>query len=121
MNDFQAPQHPMGDHYIVELIGCNPDTLTHIESVEQIFMESAKRSKATILNSNFHQFEPQGVSGVVLIAESHFTIHTWPEKGYAAVDVFTCGDTMQPDVGIQYMKSQFAASDIRVKKIHRGY
>ena len=109
-----------GQHYIVELIGCDPSTLTHIASVEADMLEAARASGAHIIAHHFHQFSPHGVSGVILIGESHFTIHTWPEDAYAAIDFFTCG-SMDPEKALAVMKEHFKASDARIQKLERGY
>ncbi len=82
-------------------------------------MRAAKECGATILDDLFHQFQPFGVSGVVLIAESHISIHTWPENGFAAADIFTCGE-MQPQVAIDIMKKDFRAKEATVKVVVRG-
>ena len=83
-----------GRHFLVDFIGCDPDTISVLEITREIFLRAAQESKATIVGQSFHQFEPIGVSGVLLIAESHFSIHTWPENRFAGVDIFTCGDEM---------------------------
>lgn len=111
----------LGAHYIIELVGCNTATLERIASVEHILITGAKKSGATIIKSHFHQFAPQGVSGVILIAESHFTIHTWPEDGYAAVDFFSCGEKMVPEEAVRVFKEQFEATEVSTKIIERGY
>ena len=84
----------LGRHMTIEFYDCNHEILCDAEKIEQIFIDSAKASGATVLGTNFHSFEPQGVSGFVVIAESHFSVHAWPEHDYAAVDIFTCGDSI---------------------------
>jgi S-adenosylmethionine decarboxylase len=69
--------------------------------MEEIFLTAANRSGATVIASYFHDFEPQGVSGVVIISESHFAVHAWPEHDYAAVDLFTCGTGVDFDVAVK--------------------
>lgn len=86
---------PLGHHLLLELHGCPAALLSEIEPIRQRLEGALDRAGATRLSSHFHQFEPHGVSGVTILAESHATIHTWPEHGYAAVDVFTCG---RPDI-----------------------
>ncbi|HUU70445.1 MAG TPA: adenosylmethionine decarboxylase [Planctomycetota bacterium] len=81
----------LGKHVILECYDCDLETLCNAELLEAIFLESAEKSGATIMGSSFKKFDPQGISGVVIIAESHFTVHTWPEYRYAAIDMFTCG------------------------------
>jgi len=81
---------------------------------------AAREAKATIIESRFHQFSPFGISGVVVIAESHLTIHTWPEYGYAAVDIFTCGDTLQPSVAAQYVIDKLQSKHPSLVEMKRG-
>lgn len=82
----------LGTQFAIELKGCDASPLSNVASVENAMLEAAKVIGATVLSSHFHQFEPHGVSGVLVISESHFAVHTWPEHGYAALDLFTCGD-----------------------------
>jgi S-adenosylmethionine decarboxylase len=83
-------------------------------------VEAARRAQATIVDVVFHEFNPFGISGVVVIAESHLAVHTWPEYGYAAVDVFSCGDTLQPRVAVDYLVEQFGAGRTSVVEVQRG-
>lgn len=84
---------PLGVHYLLELRGCNPTVINDLPEVRRILLEAARKANATIIDSRFHQFSPQGVSGVVIVGESHLSIHTWPEYGYASADIYTCGHT----------------------------
>lgn len=86
---------PAGRHVLAELTGCPAVFLNDPAGLEKCFRRCAEEGGAKLVSSHFHHFSPQGVSGVVVIAESHITVHTWPEHGYAAVDVFTCG---QPEI-----------------------
>lgn len=86
----------LGKHLLVELHGCDPEALKSIDLIREAMVSAAREANATIVGVSFHEFSPFGVSGVVVIAESHLTIHTWPEYRYAAVDIFTCGDTLKP-------------------------
>lgn len=79
-----------------------------------------KAAKATIISHNFHKFSPYGVSGVVVIAESHVAIHTWPEYNYAAVDIFTCGDTIDPWTIQEYLKEAFNSQNVSSMEMKRG-
>ena len=81
-----------GRHLLVEYWGCEADVLDDVGAVEALMKRAAEAAGATLVESVFHRFCPQGVSGVVVVEESHLSIHTWPEKGYAAVDFYTCGD-----------------------------
>lgn len=80
----------LGRHVIIELHGVNPKLLDDKEFLEKLFIRASKEAGGTILAYHFHKFNPQGVTGIVAIAESHLSIHTWPEFNYAAVDIFTC-------------------------------
>ncbi len=108
-----------GRHYLIDLIDCDPEVIKRVAPTREIIMRAAKECGATILDDQFHQFQPFGVSGVVLIAESHISIHTWPENGFSAVDIFTCGE-MQPQVAIDIMRKDFRAKEATVKVVMRG-
>jgi S-adenosylmethionine decarboxylase len=94
--------------------------LKSLEKVRKILVSAAKESKATIINNSFHEFNPFGISGVVVIAESHLTVHTWPEYGYAAVDIFTCGDVIQPELAVSYLVKKFECKNPSVVEMKRG-
>lgn len=99
----------LGRHITIEYYDCASEVLLDKDGVESILLKAAKESGATIISSSFHQFEPQGVSGVVIIAESHFTVHAWPEHNYAAVDIFTCADNIDLDTAIHSIEFQFSS------------
>ena len=88
--------------------------------MEELLLESVRISGATTLNSNFHKFSPHGVSGVVVISESHFSIHTWPEYGYCALDIFTCGDEIKSDLALEYLKRELEVGNISMIEVKRG-
>ena len=81
---------------------------------------AAKEAKATIVDTSFHKFSPFGISGVVVIAESHLSIHTWPEYAFAAIDIFTCGDVLKPDVAATLLIQKFQCKDPSLVEIKRG-
>lgn len=110
----------LGTHILVEFYDCNPTILNQPETIEKHMNIAAERAGATIVSSTFHHFSPHGVSGVVVIAESHLTIHTWPEYGYSAVDLFTCGDTVDPWVAFEYLKREFGCSHHSAIEMKRG-
>ncbi len=110
----------LGRHVLVEFYGCSPETLTKTDYVEKAMLNAAKVSNAHIVETLFHQFLPYGVSGVVVIEESHYTIHTWPEHGYAAIDLFTCSDDVLIDKAIQYLEDSFLPTRIEKVEISRG-
>jgi len=110
----------LGKHLLIELHGCNPELLKKVDVVKEILVSAAKVCKATIIYTSFHEFNPFGVSGVVVIAESHFTIHTWPEYRYAAVDIFTCGDVIKPEEAVDYIAARFRCKKPSVLEMRRG-
>ncbi len=110
----------LGRHLVAELSGCNRNTLDDLALLEELLNESVRRSGATIVKSVFHRYNPQGVSGVVVIAESHISIHTWPEYGYAAVDFFTCGDAVDPYRAFEYLKDALSSSNAHLSELKRG-
>lgn len=109
-----------GKHYIVELIGCNPEKIKYAKYIKKILLEAAARSKTKVLESFFHQFEPFGVTGMINISWSHFAFHSWPEENYAALDIFTCGE-MDPKAAIQYLKKILEAKEAKIQVISRGF
>ncbi|MCO6429592.1 MAG: adenosylmethionine decarboxylase [Deltaproteobacteria bacterium] len=113
-------EYAVGKHFLIELINCSAERLKFVNDVSALFLRAAEESQATILHHIFHQFEPVGVSGLILIAESHFSIHTWPEKQYAAAGIFTCGAQMNPQRAIEVIKAGFEAQETRVRIVKRG-
>jgi S-adenosylmethionine decarboxylase len=111
---------PLGNQLIVDFYDCNCDLFDDLEWVENVMIEAANRASATIVDVVFHKFNPIGISGVVVISESHLAIHTWPEHGYAAIDVFTCGDILDSEAAISYLATQFRCRKRSVTKVHRG-
>jgi S-adenosylmethionine decarboxylase len=110
----------LGVHLLVELKDCNKALLNDIQEIGDILVSAAKEAKATIIESRFHQFNPFGISGVVIIAESHLTIHTWPEYGFAAVDIFTCGDQLIPTVAAAYVIEKLESKNPYIVEMKRG-
>jgi S-adenosylmethionine decarboxylase len=110
----------LGTHIVCELSGCDAGLLTDVDAVRTMLLEAAKASRATIMESAFHRFQPQGVSGTVILAESHLAIHTWPEKGYAAMDFYTCGDHTDPWLACEFAAKSLGAKSMRTTEIKRG-
>ena len=110
----------LGRHVLAELHGCRFDVLNDVDKVEKLMVNAALEAGAEIRECVFHKFSPQGVSGVVVISESHLAIHTWPELGYAAVDVFTCGDTVNPWDACNYLTEKFEAGNVTATELARG-
>jgi len=109
----------LGKHYLLELYDCPAALLSDPIFIDKKMNEAAHAMEATIVESNFHHFNPLGVSGVIIIKESHLTIHTWPEYGYAAIDIFTCGKIYMEN-GIDFLKEAFKAKSSETKKLGRG-
>ena len=112
--------YALGTHLLIELRECNPEILKSLEKVRDVMVSAAKKAEATIIDISFREFNPFGISGVVVIAESHFTIHTWPEYGYAAVDIFTCGDVIKPEVAASYLIEKFKCKNPSIVEMKRG-
>jgi S-adenosylmethionine decarboxylase proenzyme len=110
----------LGRHLLLELKNCNREVLNDVDYLKKCLIETAEKIGATVVNSAFHQFSPYGISGVVVVAESHLCIHTWPEYGYAAVDVFTCGSTIEPSDAVDLLVSKLEAGDSTYMELKRG-
>ena len=109
----------IGRHCILELYQCDPAKLNDEAFIRTTITSSAKIAGATLLNLVTHSFKPQGVTGLALLAESHISIHTWPEIGYAAIDVFTCGDHTMPEKACKLLFKDFLAKQFSFKNIER--
>jgi len=110
----------LGRHLLLELRDCNKAVLDDLKYLENALVSAAEEAGATVLGKSFHQFAPQGVSGVVLIAESHLSLHTWPEHAYAAVDIFTCGTTVKIEVAADALIRQLGSRDPSALEVKRG-
>ncbi|RMG57470.1 MAG: adenosylmethionine decarboxylase [Deltaproteobacteria bacterium] len=110
----------LGRHILLELSGCPYALLNDVEYVRKSLLEAAERAQVTIISDSFNMFNPHGVSGMVIIAESHISIHTWPEYGYAAIDVFTCGDSALPERAVEYLVEAFQPEEYTTYVVKRG-
>ncbi|MEJ2052384.1 MAG: adenosylmethionine decarboxylase [Calditrichaceae bacterium] len=110
----------LGRHLLLELYNCDTSLLNDTKRIEAALVEAARLVGATIIDTSFHHFSPYGVSGVVIIAESHITVHTWPEYNYAAVDVFTCDESINISTIIKFLKAEFKAESFEQRTIRRG-
>lgn len=110
----------VGHHYIVEGSGCAPDVISRVEQVEQIMAQATEVANVQVWAISFHRFSPTGVSGVVVISESHLSVHTWPELGYVALDIFTCGDRAKPEAAVQHALKAFGATSMHITEVTRG-
>jgi S-adenosylmethionine decarboxylase len=110
----------LGRHLLVELYECDKEALNDLGFLRKVMLDAAIDCGAVVLGDSFHRFSPQGVSGVVIIAESHLSIHTWPECGYAAVDVFTCGTTVRPEKAAEVLVEKLGSWNHSLVEIPRG-
>jgi len=110
----------LGRHLLVDFYDCDNSILDDVTNLEKRLVESAVQANSTVIKSVFHHYSPYGVSGVVVIAESDITIHTWPEYGYAAVDVFTCGDEIDPWKAYEFLKDALEARRFEAREVTRG-
>ncbi|MFU8813000.1 MAG: adenosylmethionine decarboxylase [Balneolaceae bacterium] len=110
----------LGRQILVEFYDCDQSKINEVSYIENALIQATKESGATIISHNFHKFSPYGVSGVVVIAESHVAIHTWPEYNYAAVDIFTCGDTIDPWKIQELLKEYFDSKNVSSMEMKRG-
>lgn len=118
---FEPGEMPsLGSHLLIELFGCDKESLEQERSVGTAMRQAAQASEATVVTESFHEFKPWGVSGAVIIQESHYTIHTWPEHGYAAVDLFYCGGTIHVDKAVDVLREKFKPTKIKFLVVRRG-
>ena len=110
----------LGRHLLLELKNCNQEVLNDVTFVRECLIETAEQIGATVVNQSFHQFSPHGISGVVIVAESHLCIHTWPEYRYASIDVFTCGETIDPKQAINLLTKKFGSKESSFLELKRG-
>ena len=111
----------IGKHLLVELKECNRERLSDLDFLKDTLLSAAREAGADILGESFHSFPPYGgVSGVVIIAESHLSIHTWPEYCYAAVDIFTCGNSLRPQRAVDLLVKELQARDSSILELNRG-
>jgi len=110
----------LGDHLLADLLDCDPRRLARLETVRPLLVRAVEESGATPLRYSCHQFEPGGVTALALIAESHVAIHTWPERNFAGVDVFTCGESMDPHRAVQVIAEGLGARRVRITRVPRG-
>ncbi len=116
----QDDRRSLGTHLLVELYGCEPGTLERVDAVAHTLIRAAHASRANIVSHFFHEFEPYGVSGVVIIEESHYTIHTWPEHRYAAVDLFFCSESVEAERALEVLREAFKPERVAVMLVRRG-
>ena len=112
--------YALGRHLLLDLKDCNKEVLNDLAFLRQALVSAAEKAGATVLEDSFRQFEPQGVSGIVVIAESHLSIHTWPEHGYVAIDIFTCGNTVNPETAAEALIQALGSKSPTIIELTRG-
>ena len=110
----------LGIHLLLELKECNPTLLNDLDFIRQTMLQTAQDVGATIVGESFHRFSPQGVTGILAIAESHISIHTWPEYGYAAADIFACGPSFQPREAAEILAARLESRNPDIIEVKRG-
>ncbi len=110
----------LGTHLLLEMNECNATLLDDVELVKRALLAAAEEAGATVVGEVFHKFSPVGVTGIVCIAESHISIHTWPEHAYAAVDIFTCGENLKPMEAAHLIAESLQAQHCSVMEVKRG-
>ena len=110
----------LGRHLLGEYHGCDRELLNRPDHIRVELLAAVARSGATPIQDFVHTFTPHGVTGIVVIAESHFAIHTWPEYGFAAVDLFTCGDAVDPWAAFEHLGAALGAASRYVVEMRRG-
>ena len=121
-NSFNNDQKlsPQSKHLLLELYRCDYEKLNDESFLRCSLNKAAKLAKATVLNLISNKFEPQGVTAIALLAESHISIHTWPESNYSAIDIFTCGQNMLPGLASQYLIEAFNAEEHLLRVLNRN-
>lgn len=107
-------------HFLAEYYGCDRDLLDDQVALEQALTEAAAAAKTTLISTHLHRFSPQGVSGVAILAESHLAIHTWPEHGFAAVELFVCGSDGDPAAGDAVLRAALCPTHAETRLLERG-
>lgn len=110
----------LGRHLLLEYYDCDLQKINDTDFIRKVLLEAAVKAKATIVTDVFHRFNPHGVSGVVVIAESHLAIHTWPEHACASVDIFSCSNKMRPELIADFLKEALGAQEMTSMELERG-
>jgi len=110
----------IGRHIIADFRGCSFSVLSDVKVLREELIKAAKTAGATVLGDVFHKFGDRGVTGIAIVGESHLSIHTWPEHGYVAVDIFTCGDHADPWKAYESLKKVLKPKYVGVMELKRG-
>ena len=113
-------QENLGRHILLDLYDCNKEKLNDLVFLEKQLKKTVEIAEATLVNTLFHQFSPHGVTGIALIEESHLSIHTWPEHNYAAIDLFTCSETMKTEEAVDFLVQQLESKRQETRDVKRG-
>lgn len=111
----------VGTHTVVDLINYNTEHIEDIEYVKDVLISSAQEVGLHVVDSLFYKFEPIGISGVLILSESHITIHTWPEYKFVALDAFTCSKNIKPENFCKLLAQKIGASIVNIKNLERGF
>ncbi|MCK4665693.1 adenosylmethionine decarboxylase [Candidatus Dependentiae bacterium] len=110
----------LGIEILCDFYNCNKEKMSDKNEIEKIIIKAVEESGATIIETKLFLFSPYGLTGLIIITESHFSIHTWPEHGYIAIDYFTCNEKLDLSKTIEILKNYFEPENIDIKKISRG-
>ncbi len=110
----------LGRHALADIFECDNALLDNIEKVKDILISSCKEANLTVVETTFHKFKPIGISGVIVLSESHITIHTWPEYNFVAIDAFTCGCHMNPNLVCKIIAQKFGSKNVEINEYKRG-
>lgn len=110
----------LGTHLLIELKQCNPRLLDNLGYIKETLLAVARLMDSQVVGESFHRFTPQGVTGVLVIAESHISLHTWPELGYAAADIFTCGANFEPEATARLIIDRMESQEPSMQVVERG-
>lgn len=114
------PETPLARHLLAEYYGCDPARLDDPGRVEAWVRGAAEAAGARLISVHLHRFSPQGVSGVAILAESHLAVHTWPEHGFASVELYLCGQRGDPAAGDAWLRRELAPRHAQVRTLLRG-
>ena len=110
----------LGTHLLLDLKDCDPELLNDLQYLKRAMIGAAEEAGATIVGENFHKFDPVGVTGIIAVSESHLCIHTWPEHGYAAADIFSCGTAFKPRMAAELIIQRLGCMQPTITEIQRG-
>ncbi len=111
----------LGKHFLLDLKDCSSDLLDDLDFIKDVLSSVAKEAGTSIIGETFHRFQPQGLSGVVLINGAHLCIHTWPEYGYAAIDIFTYGEPFNPEEAARVIVEKLGSNNPAIVELKRGF